>query len=333
MSSVSLFVVLAVHTISAQQPPPAPQPAQSAAGVISGTVLDTNQDVVQGAKITLEFDGQTRIAHSGSDGQFTFEGLSAGDYRLKASGNGLSTYTSANIHLAPNGSVILPAITLAFTAASTSITVLGSKEQLSVEQVQIAESQRVLGVIPNFYSSYDWNAPPMLAKQKYHLAFRSIVDPVSFFEVAAVAGAEQYENIFPAYGSGIVGYSKRYGAAFANHTSAEILGRAVYPALFHQDPRYFYMGNGSFGHRALYAISAAVIARGDDGRWHPSYSGILANFSAGAISNLYYPASDRGASLVLYNGLADTGADAIGNLIREFILKDLTTRASTRRKH
>jgi hypothetical protein len=39
----------------------------------------------------------------------------------------------------------------------------------------------------------------------------------------------------------------------------------------------------------------------------------------------YYPASDRGASLVLFNGLADTGADAAANLIREFLLKGITT--------
>jgi hypothetical protein len=198
--------------------------------------------------------------------------------------------------------------------------------------VQIAEGQRVLGVIPNFYSAYDWNAPPMLAKQKYHLAFRSLFDPVSFLEVAGIAGAEQYEGVFPAYGSGIVGYGKRYGAAFANHASGDILGRAVYPAIFHQDPRYFYKGNGSFGSRALYAVSAAVIARGDNGRWEPSYSSILGNFTAGAISNLYYPASDRGASLVLYNGLADIGATAAGNLIREFLLKDITSHVLGKRK-
>jgi hypothetical protein len=75
----------------------------------------------------------------------------------------------------------------------------------------------------------------------------------------------------------------------------------------------------------LYAISASVIARGDDGRWKPNYSNVLGNFSAAAISNLYYPASDRGASLVLWNGLAGIGANATANLIREFVLKQITS--------
>jgi hypothetical protein len=65
--------------------------------------------------------------------------------------------------------------------------------------------------------------------------------------------------------------------------SGYLLGRAVYPSIFHQDPRYFYKGKGSIGSRALYAISAAVIARGDDGRWKPNYSRVLGSFSAAAI--------------------------------------------------
>ena len=191
--------------------------------------------------------------------------------------------------------------------------------------MRIAVKQRVIGVFPNFYSSYDWTAPPMEARQKLQLGLRSTFDPVSFLAVAGIAGAEQYENIFPAYGSGIEGYGKRYGAALATHVSADLPSRAVYPAIFHQDPRYFYKGNGSIGSRALYAISAAVMTRDDDGRWRPNYSNVLGNFSAGAISNLYYPTSDRGASLVFLNGLADTGGDAAANLVREFLLKRFTS--------
>jgi hypothetical protein len=67
------------------------------------------------------------------------------------------------------------------------------------------------------------------------------------------------------------------------------------------------------------------MARSDDGRWEPNYSQVLGNFSAAAISNLYYPAPDRGASLVLFNGLADTGADVVSDLIREFLLKRITS--------
>ena len=207
--------------------------------------------------------------------------------------------------------------------------VSGDKEELSREQVHIAEQQRVAGVIPNFYSAYDWNAPPMLAKQKVQLSVRGLIDPVSFLAVAGIAGAEQNRGIFPAYGGGIEGYGKRYGAAMANRVSGALLGRAVYPAIFHQDPRYFYKGKGSITSRTLYAISAAVMTRSDSGRWEPNYSQVLGNFSAAALSNLYYPEADRGGSLVLLNGLSETGGNAVSNLIREFLLKPLTSHVAS----
>jgi hypothetical protein len=68
-----------------------------------------------------------------------------------------------------------------------------------------------------------------------------------------------------------------------------------------------------------------VVARGDDGRWKPNYSRVIGSFTAAAVSNLYYPDSDRGGPLVVTNGLAGIGADAAGNLIREFVLKRITS--------
>lgn len=297
-------------------------------GIITGTVLDSNRDVVQGAQVTLQgpADFTPRSVKSGSDGQFTFTALPPYAYKLTITAPGMSGYTSSQIRLQPGQSAIVPAITLSVSGGSTTITVAANeKEVLSKQQEHIAVQQRIGGVIPNFYSAYDWNAPPMLAKQKFQLSIRSAIDPVAFLGVAGVAGAEQYRNIFPAYGSGFEGYGKRYGAALANHFSGILLGRGVYPALFHEDPRYFYKGKGSVTSRALYAISAAVIARGDNGRWKPNYALVLGNFSGAAISNLYYPPADRGASLVLINGLAGAGADAASNLIREFLLKKITS--------
>jgi hypothetical protein len=320
--------------------PDAPQPAQIATpsgandspqtltASLSGTVLDTNRNVLQGARVTLADPSGSviRTVESGTNGQFVFTGLPPDIYKLTVTGPGMSAFTSTKIPLRAGESLIFPTVTLSVAGGTTSVTVTsGNKEELAQEQVQIAVQQRIGGVIPNFYSTYDWNTPQMQAKQKFQLSFRSIIDPVAFLAVAGIAGAEQYKGIFPAYGSGIEGYGKRYGAAFANHVSGTLLGRAVYPTIFHQDPRYFYKGKGSIRSRALYAITAAVIARGDDGRWKPNYSRVLGNYSAAAISTFYYPASDRGASLVVFNGLAGTGADAVANLIREFVLKRITS--------
>jgi Carboxypeptidase regulatory-like domain len=296
-------------------------------GNVSGTVLDTNKNVVPGAHVTLAGSSATVVGtvESGDNGQFAFRGLLPGLYKVTVTGPGMSSYTSPQFSLHAGDAYILPTVTLPVSAAITNVTVRESKEELAEEQVRIAVQQRVAGVIPNFYTTYDWNAPPMGAKQKLKLSFRSMIDPVSFATVAGIAGAEQYKNIFPAYGGGLEGYGERYGAALANHVTGSVLARGVYPSIFHQDPRYFYKGKGSIRSRALYAMSAAVIAKGDDGRWKPNYPHVLGDLSAGAISNLYYPPSSRGAALVFLNGLTDTAANAVSNLIREFLLKEITT--------
>ena len=323
-------------TADASALPDVPQPQQNKVvlgsqatetGSISGIVLDVNRNVIEGVRLTLA--GSTgsvlRIVESGSNGEFSFTELPPDVYTITVTAPSMNSLSSPQVRLHTGEVQIVRPITLSVSGGSTSVTVDGNKEALSKQQLQIAVDQRIGRVIPNFYSTYDWNAPPMLAKQKLQLGIRAVIDPVSFLTVAGVAGIQQYRNTFPSYGGGIEGYGKRYGAALANHVSGTMLGHAVYPAIFHQDPRYFYKGKGSIGSRALYAISAAVIARSDDGQWTPNYSRVLGHFSAAAISNLYYPASDRGISLVFINGLAATGASAGGNLIREFLLKRITS--------
>ena len=296
------------------------------AGAITGTVLDANRDVLPGARVTLagQSGSPIRILESGSNGEFAFTGLPPDTYQLAVTAPGMISFVSSAISLY-GGETRLVSVTLSVFGGASSVTVSGDKEQLAEEQVQIAVRQRVGGIIPNFYSSYDWNAPPMGAKQKFQLSFRSIIDPVSLFTTAGVAGVQQYRDTFPGYGGGIGGYGKRYGAGLADDVTGTLLSRGVYPSVFHQDPRYFYKGTGSIRSRMLYAISAAVVARGDDGRWEPNYSHVLGTFSAAGISNLYYPASDRGASLVLWNGLVGMGESALKNLLREFVFKGITS--------
>ena len=317
--------------------PDAPAPAEiqgstlnhfqsSATASISGTVFDSNHEVVPGARVTAAGQSTSviRTGEAGSNGEFAFSGLPPDAYDLKVTAPGMNPFTSSDIPL-HQGEARLVSVTLSVFGGATSITVSGNKEELAEQQVEIAVRQRIGGILPNFYSSYDRNAPPMRTKQKLKLSFRTIIDPVSFLTIAGTAGVQQYRNSSPAYGSGIDGYGKRYAVNLADNATGILLSRGVYPAVFHQDPRYFYKGAGSFHSRLLYAISFAVIARDDNGRWKPNYSHVLGNFSAAGISNLYYPASDRGASLVLFNGLASTASNAFSNVLREFLFKKVTS--------
>ena len=305
-----------------------PSQADNATGTIAGTVLDTNKDVIQGARVVLTSRAGSELEmQSGSNGEFAFSALPPGSYRLTVSGAGMGTFSSPWMAVHEGETRIVTDLVLAVAAASTSVTVTGDRVELAEEQVHIAVEQRILGVLPNFYSSYDWNAPPMMAKQKFKLALRSMVDPVAFAGAGALAGIEQANGTFKGYGGGIQGYAKRYGAAYANDFSSRMLSSAVFASLFRQDPRYFYKGTGNTRSRALYAITAAVMTRSDNGNWRPNYSHVLGSFTAGALSNLYYPSSSRGLSLTLVNGLVETAGNAGNNLIREFVLKGLTSRA------
>ncbi len=295
-------------------------------GRISGIVLDVTGGVVPGAQVTLlGLDhSSSRVVLSDDQGGFSFPELAPGRFRFTVMAPGLETYSSSEIVLLPGEELIVPEFRLSPAPTTTNVQVSVTQTELATEQLKAQEQQRALGIFPNFYSSYIWDAAPLSSGQKYELAFRSIADPFSFVGTGIFAAAEQWQNTFPGYGQGAEGYAKRYGAAFADEALSRMIGSAILPSLLHQDPRYFYRGSGSIKTRAIYAISAAVICRGDNGRMQPNYSYVAGAFAAGGISNLYHPAGDRGVGLTIGNGFLNVGAHAVDNLVREFLLRKLT---------
>ena len=193
-----------------------------------------------------------------------------------------------------------------------------SQHDQAAEQLKQQEHQRILGVVPNFNTTDNANALPLSAGQKFQLMFRGIIDPFEFVAAGADAGLSQAEDDFPEYGQGAEGYGKRFGASYADTFDGALWGNAILPALLHQDPRYFRKGSGSFTHRLFYAVSTTVWTKNDNGKWGPNYSNVAGNLIAGGISNLYYPASDRGVGLTFERGLTVTAEGAIGAVGVEF---------------
>jgi hypothetical protein len=298
--------------------------------MIAGTVLDANGDVVPGARVVLSGPSgePVRVLTSGEDGEFTFTGLPPDNYHLTVSRAGLGTYVSPQVELHAGGMQFLKNVVLPVNGGVEEVHVYANQEQLATEQVHAEESQRVLGVFPNFYSSFDPHAVPMNARQKFQLAFRSEIDPVTFLGAAAIAGGEQYKRIYQGYGQEAGGFGKRFTAQYVNDFDSRMIGSAVLPSLFHQDPRYFYKGTGSIRSRALYALKSAFICRGDNGKPEFDFSHIGGDFAAAGLSNLYYPEPNEGASLVFTNGLIEIGGMAGTNLIREFVLRGITSHVS-----
>jgi hypothetical protein len=320
---------------TAQEPLNQPQP-----GTISGTVVDQDGAVIANVKVTLaqpdaastglssNASTPKREARSDGAGHFLFADVAPGAFQLSVEASGFATLEKSGI-LHAREDYVIPQIALAVARNSEDVEVRLSQEQVAEDEIKAEEQQRLLGVFPNFYVSYVPNAAPLTKRQKFELAWKSTVDPVSFAVTGAVAGIEQADNAYDGFGQGAQGYAKRYGAAYADLVAGTFIGGAILPSVLKQDPRYFYKGTGSTKSRLLYAMANAVICKGDNRRWQPNYSFIIGGLAAGGISNLYYPAQNRnGAALTFENGLIGIGAGALSNIIQEFFLRKLTPHAS-----
>lgn len=297
-----------------------------ATGSISGTVVDPSGAAVAGVRVELTRGdhGAKQVGLSGDDGQFFFGSIAPGPFQLIVAAEGFASQTlSGNLQ---EGEIYeAPRIALALAPEKTEMSVVVPRVEVAEEQIKEEEKQRVLGFIPNFYVSYAPNAAPLNSKQKFELAWRSTVDPVTFLITGAIAGAQQANNTFSGYGQGAQGYGKRYGADYADAVTSTFIGSAILPSVLKQDPRYFYKGTGSARARILYAIANSVICKGDNGRWQANYSNILGSIAAGGTSNLYYPHQNReGAALTFENAAFEIGASAAANLLQEFVIRKLT---------
>ena len=298
-------------------------------GSISGTIVDQTRAAVAGARVRLSSEDQSLYQEvtSDDDGQFSFANVAPGPFQLTITSMGFTTQASAGV-LRPGENYTVPQIAMALATAVTEVRVVPTRTEVAEDQIKAQEKQRVLGVVPNFYVSYYHNAVPLNPRQKFELAWKTTVDPVSFGVTGAIAGIQQAQNDFSGYGQGAQGYGKRFGASYANFVASTYIGGAILPALLKQDPRYFYKGSGSKRSRMLYAIANSVICKGDNGHWQPNYSNILGSLAAGGISNLYYPAKNRdGAELTFENTLIGIGETAAVNLLQEFLIRRLTPNA------
>jgi len=345
LASASLLLCLVPSSALAQQPagretsshslpgePPKSGPKSSAqqslfaegSANVAGTVLDVSGAAVPGAEVSLMRDGtQLHTMVSEASGEFSFTKIPPGSYLVTVSAKGFAPFTSPEFDLAEQQTYEVLNVSLSVATANIEVTVRPT-DLIAAEQIKVEEKQRLIGVIPNFYTSYIHDAASLTAKQKFSLATRGTFDPVALIGVGIAAGMEQATNAYAGYGQGAAGYSKRYAARFVDGRSSDFLTHAVFPTLLHQDPRYYYQGSGSVKSRLLHAVSSAFLTRNDNGRRAPNYSYLLGNMCAGALSNLYYPKANRGPNLVFTDAAIGLAGRIGGNILREFS-KRLTT--------
>jgi hypothetical protein len=302
----------------------APSPQRAS---ITGTVTDEQDAAIPGASISLE--GATPAQHRATtgDGAGAFDLIDIDPsvpYTLSISAQGFATFTSSPIALKPGQVLQLDDIKLKISVVETTVAAL-TVEQIAHQQATAELQQRVLGVIPNFYVVYDKHPVPLTTKLKYKIAFRAGTDIVSVAGDFFLAGINQAADT-PSYQQGSLGYTQRFGAAFADAFSNIMIGGAVLPSLLHQDPRYFYQGTGSGKSRLMHALSSPFICRGDNGHNQFNASSIGGDLISASLTNIYYPPHDRGPGIVVSSALINTGGRVANAIVQEFILGKYTTR-------
>ena len=301
--------------------------AKTERGDIRGTVVDTSDDPIPGATVVLQGPAGDRLtAVTKDDGGFAFDQASAGvAYQITVTAEGFADWSSS-ITVEPGQNKTLPAIKLRILAVQRAVTVSYSSKEVAAQQLKVEERQRVLGVIPNIYVVYEPHPEPLTTKMKFHMAYISLTNPFFFVRTAAWAGVQQARNNPEEWRQGAEGYGKRLGAGFADGVTGSLITNAILPSLLHQDPRYFYQGSGTKKSRALHAMLAAFVCKGDNGTLQPNYSQWGGSLIGYSISTAYYPSSDRTAAHVFQTFGIDMGLHVAGSLAQEFILGKFTSR-------
>jgi hypothetical protein len=180
------------------------------------------------------------------------------------------------------------------------------------------ESKRILGVIPN---NRTWpslkNYKSLSAQEKFEIARQDSFDRGTVILAAAFAAEAQLTNANPSFGQGARGYARYFGASYGDFVIGNYMSEAIYPALLHQDPRYFRRGMGSTWSRLGYSIGQIFWTHTDSDRTQFNYSEILGNSTAVAISNVYYQDNRSVTNSATKLGV-QIGVDMASNVLKEF---------------
>lgn len=192
-------------------------------------------------------------------------------------------------------------------------------EAVSTTTWRPSGAQRLFWVIPNYGTvEREDQRVPLATRDKFTLAAKDAFDPFAFPVAGVYAGIAHARDQYPAWGRGPAGFGKRFGGAFADQTVSDYMTEAVFPALFHEDPRYFRLGRGGFWHRVGYAVTRVFVARTDDGGREFNYSEFGGNAVMAVTANAYYPHGDRTITATADRWGSQIGLDIVFNVAKEF---------------
>jgi hypothetical protein len=182
------------------------------------------------------------------------------------------------------------------------------------------QTKRMLWLIPNFAAvNADTQLPPLSTREKFVLAAQdSVVDYSSYTWAGILAGQAMLLNSDPELGRGVKGYGRYYWRTFTDGVSGTFFTEAIVPAITHEDPRYYTMGQGGFFRRTAYAISRAFVTKTDSGGTTFNWSEVAGNGLEAGLSNAYYPPQERGLNQTALNWGTQMESAILNHVFQEF---------------
>jgi hypothetical protein len=181
------------------------------------------------------------------------------------------------------------------------------------------QPKRILGVMPNYRAvSAGAIPPPPTPKQAFKIATQNSFDYSSFVFVGITSAMAEGTDAHPQLGKGMAGFGSYYWRGFVDKTDGNYLVIFALPTIFHQDERYFALGEGSVRKRFTYAVSRVVITPDYQGNKSFNVSELLGRGMAQGISVAYYPSKSRTAGAIMTKYGYAIMRDALTNAFREF---------------
>ena len=178
--------------------------------------------------------------------------------------------------------------------------------------------KRVLGVLPNYRTAQltaDYH--PITPKQKMTIAVKDSFDYPLIGLGAIYAGFYQLVDTHPQFGQGVKGYLRRFGTSYCDQVTGNMLTEGILPSAFHEDPRYFRLGEGTIQHRAIYALTRILVTRTDSGGKSFNFAEVIGNGSATMIGWSYYTDTRNPGDYFETLG-TQLSTDAISQVLKEF---------------
>lgn len=199
----------------------------------------------------------------------------------------------------------------------------GSMEK-DVQKARIAgiapENRPLIAPKYHFYIHQGQTSQPLGPWDKLRFPFMENLTGLTEVTALYSAGISQWDDSDPKYGVDKGAFGQRLGAALIRQTSQAVFNEGVGAIIFHDDPRYYVMGDGhSVGKRILYAGTRTLSIRSDTGKQRPNAPLWLGYLAAAALTQAYYPAPSRSADVVFEAYGWSLGAAALGYEFHEFL--------------